>query len=116
MELKMIMAMVDEGTTDAVMEAARDAGATGATVITSVRGEGLNSEKTFLGLELTSSRDLLIFLVAAPKAREILETIAGAGRFDDKPGSGIAVQIQIEDAVGLKSQTPALLEEIEEEI
>jgi nitrogen regulatory protein PII len=116
MELKMIMAMVDDGTTEAVMEAARDAGATGATVITSARGEGLNPEKTFLGLELTSGRDLLLFLVAAPMAREILETIAAAGQFDDKPGSGIAVQIQIEDAVGMKSQTPALLEEIEDQL
>jgi nitrogen regulatory protein PII len=116
MDLKLIMAMVSEETTEAVMEAARDAGATGATVITSVRGEGLNPEKSFLGLELTTGRDLLMFLVAAPKAREILETIADAGQFDDKPGTGIALQIEIEDAVGMKSQTPTLLEEIEEQI
>jgi hypothetical protein len=57
-----------------------------------------------------------MFLVAAPKAREILETIADAGQFDDKPGTGIALQIEIEDAVGMKSQTPTLLEEIEEQI
>jgi nitrogen regulatory protein PII len=98
------------------MEAARDAGATGATVITSVRGEGLNPEKTFLGLDLTSGRDVLLFLVAATKAREILETIARAGQFDDKPGTGIAFQIPIEDVVGLKSQEPTLIDEIEEQI
>ena len=114
MNLKMIMAFVADDKTDTVLEAARDAGCTGATVITSVRGEGLVPEKTFLGLDLTSQRDVLMFLVAGPKAREILETISKAGRFDEEPGSGIAVQIDLEDAVGLKTQEEALINEIEE--
>lgn len=114
MNLKMIVAFVADEKTDTVMKAARDAGATGATVITSVRGEGLEPRKTFLGLELSAQRDILIFLVAAPKSREILETIARIGRFDEEPGSGVAIQIEIEDAVGLQSQAEVLLHEIEE--
>ncbi len=116
MQFKLIMAMVEDRLTDDVLEAARTRGATGATVITSVRGEGLRPEKTFLGLDLTSARDVVLFLVAAPRAREILEAIEVAGSFDDNPGSGIALQIEIEDAVGLKSQLAALQHEIEEEI
>lgn len=116
MRFKLIMAMVEDGLTAAVMDAARARGATGATVITSVRGEGLRPEKTFLGLDLTSARDVILFLVAAPRAREILEAIGKAGRFDDAPGSGIALQIEIEDAVGLKSQLATLRHEIEEEL
>lgn len=116
MDLKLIMALVSDDRTGAVMDAAREAGATGATIITSVRGEGLKPEKTFLGLELSAQRDVLMFLVAAPRAREILETIAEAGQFDEKPGTGIAFQVAIEDAVGLKSQEAAILHEIEEEI
>ena len=116
MKFKLIMAMVEDRLTDAVLEAARAGGATGATVITSVRGEGLRPEKTFLGLDLTSARDILLFLVAEPRAREILEAIEATGNFDDNPGSGIALQIEIEDAVGLKSQLAALRHEIEEEI
>ena len=116
MDLKMIMALVADEKTETVMEAAREAGATGATVITSVRGEGLQPVKTFLGLEVTSQRDILLFLVAAPLAREILETIATAGHFDDEPGSGIAFQVGIEDAVGLSTQAGAILQEIEESL
>jgi nitrogen regulatory protein PII len=116
MNLKMIMAFVADEKTEVVMNAARDAGATGATVITGVRGEGLQPEKTFLGLDLTAQRDVLLFLVAAPKAREILETISKAGRFDEDPGSGIAIQIEIEDAVGLKTQQDVLIHEIEESL
>lgn len=116
MNLKMIMAFVADEKTDVVLEAAREAGATGATVVTNVRGEGLEPEKTFLGLELSAQRDVLLFLVAAPKAREILETISEAGKFDEEPGSGIAIQIEIEDAVGLKTQEGALIQEIEESL
>ncbi len=114
MNLKLIMAFVADEKTETVMKAARAAGATGATVITGVRGEGLQPEKTFLGLELTAQRDVLVFLVAAPKAREILECIADAGKFDEEPGSGIALQIEIEDAVGLKTQEEALISEIKD--
>ena len=116
MKFKLIMAMVEDGRTGAVMDAARARGATGATVITSVRGEGLRPEKTFLGLDLSGARDVILFLVAEPRAREILEAIGAAGNFDDDPGSGIALQIEIEDAVGLKSQLAALQHEIEEEL
>lgn len=116
MNLKLIMALVADDKTDGVLDAARQAGATGATVITSVRGEGLIPEKTFLGLDLTAQRDVLLFLVAEPKAREILEAIAEAVNLDDEPGAGIAFQVAIEDAVGLRSQAQALLSEIEDKV
>ena len=72
MRMKLIMALVDDHLSDTVLEAAREAGATGASVVTSVRGEGLEREKTFLGLDLAGQRDLLLFLVAEQRAREIL--------------------------------------------
>jgi len=115
-DLKMIMALVADEKTETVLEAAREAGATGATVITSVRGEGLEPVKTFLGLEVASQRDILLFIVAAPLARKILETIASAGHFDEEPGSGIAFQVSIEDAVGLNTQEGTILQEIEDSL
>ncbi|MBK8176829.1 MAG: P-II family nitrogen regulator [Rhodospirillales bacterium] len=116
MKLKLIMAFVAEDRSEDVLDAARAAGATGATVITNVRGEGLKPEKTFFGLDLAAQCDVLLFLVAEPKAREILETIARVGRLDSEPGAGIACQIAIEDAVGLSSQQSALLTAIAEKI
>lgn len=116
MQLKLIMALVDDRYSETVLDAAREAGATGATVVTSVRGEGLNKEKTFLGLDLAGQRDLLLFLVVEQRAREILETIATVGRFNEEHGAGIAFQVAIEDAVGLQSQLTALIQEIEEQL
>ena len=116
MRLKLIVALVNDERTDVVIEAARAAGATGDTIITSVRGEGLRPEKTFFGLELAAKRDVVLFLVVETRARDILERIRDAGGLDSEPGAGIAFQVPIEDAVGLSTQLPTILEELESEI
>ena len=59
---------------------------------------------------------MLLFIVAAPLARSILETIADAGKFDEEPGSGMAFQLEIEDAVGMKTQQETIIQEIEESL
>lgn len=116
MNLKLIVAMVDTSKTNGVIDAAREAGATGVTTISSVRGEGLNPEKGFMGLELSATRDVILFLVAATSARKILETICDAGDFDEEPGAGVAFQIDLEDAVGLTTQLPKIMEEVVGEV
>lgn len=116
MRMKLIIALVSDNKTDAVIDAGRKEGATGATIITSVRGEGLQPEKTFLGLQFEAQRDLVLFLVAETRARHILEGISKAAHFDSERGAGIAFQIDIEDAVGLVTQLPAIREEVEQEI
>ena len=116
MRLKLIVALVSDEKTDIVIDAARAGGATGVTVITSVRGEGLAPERTFFGLDLAARRDVILFLVVEPRARYILERICDAGRFDEEHGAGIAFQIPIEDAVGLVTQLPAIREELEDSI
>ncbi|MCP3960603.1 MAG: P-II family nitrogen regulator, partial [bacterium] len=46
----------------------------------------------------------------------ILEEIGRVGRFDDQSGAGIAVQIDIEDAVGVQHQIRELSETVEENL
>ena len=116
MRFKLIVAFTDDAHTDDVMSAAREAGATGATVITSARGEGLEKTKTYMCLSLESQRDVLLFLVEEHMCREILEHIAEVGEFDDKPGSGIAVLIDVQDAVGVAHQVEQLSHEIEDKL
>lgn len=114
MRLKLVAALAGEDKTDALVAAARQAGATGVTIIGSGRGEGLEPAKTFLGLDLNARCDLILFLVAETRAREILEHLCQAGRFDEEPGAGIAFQLNIEDAVGLGTQMDTILEEAQE--
>jgi len=116
MHFKLIICFVEDNKTDEVMDAARVAGATGATVINNARGEGLNQSKTFFGLTLESQRDVLLFLVEEHLSRHILEVIAEVGEFDEKPGTGIAIQLDVEDAVGVSHQVKELLDVVEGEL
>lgn len=112
MKFKLIFVMTEDELTDKAIEAARAHGATGCTVITSARGEGLKPAQTFLGLTVAGQRDIVLFLVEEHHSREILETIAQTCQFDTKPGTGVAFQIDIEDAIGLHGQIATIEQEI----
>jgi nitrogen regulatory protein PII len=116
MHFKLIVAFVEDGSTQAVLDASRRAGATGSTVISQARGEGVEKSKTFFGLTLETQRDMVLLLVEEHLCRTILETIAETAGFDKKPGSGIAFQLDVEDAVGIDHQVRKLAEIVEEEI
>ncbi len=116
MKFKLIVALVTDDKTDQILAAAREAGATGCTVLTNARGEGIAPPKTFLGLTLEGLRDVILLLVEQHLSRHILERIAEVGRFDEDPGSGIAFRLDIEDAVGLTSQLTTIKSEIEDQI
>jgi nitrogen regulatory protein PII len=116
MHFKLIIALVEDDKSDEAMDAARKAGATGATVISNARGEGLEESKTFFGLSLETQRDVLLFLVEEHMSRHILEHIADVAEFDRSPGTGIALQIDVEDAVGVVKQIEKLSDSVEEQI
>ena len=116
MHFKLIIVMVEDAKTEAVLKAARKAGATGATVLNQARGEGLKPAKTFFGLSIESQRDVILMLVEEHLSRRILETISQVGKFDDTPGTGIALQLDVEDALGVRHQIRALSEAVEDEL
>jgi len=113
---KLIIAFIAEDKTNKVLNAARQAGATGATVINHARGEGLEPPKTFFGLNLETQRDVLLLLVEEHLSRTILEKIAQVGGFEENLGAGIALQIDVEDAVGISHQVRKLTAVVEEKI
>ena len=116
MHFKLIVAFVEDSKTDEIMDAAREAGATGCTVINNARGEGIKESKSFFGLTLTTQRDVLLLLVEQHLSRDILEHIGEVGQFDEEPGTGIAVLIDVEDAVGVMHQAKELEEIVEEQL
>jgi len=115
MRFKLLVAFVDDHLTEAVTNAAREAGATGSTVVANARGEGLKKKKTFLGLSLETQRDMILLLVEEHRARHILETVGEVGEFDTSSGTGIAFQVDVEDAVGVAHQVKSITPSLEEE-
>lgn len=116
MHFKLLVVFVEDSKTDAVMDAARECGATGCTLINHARGEGLEKHKSFFGLTLSAQRDVLLMLVEEHLSRQILERISEVGELDEKAGRGIAVQIDVEDAVGVLHQAELLTEVVEEQL
>lgn len=115
MKFKLIVAMVENELTDKAIEVARNHGATGATVITNARGEGLQPTQTFLGLTFAGQRDVILFIVEEHHARQILEAICADCKFDTDPGAGMALLLDVEDAVGLSHQIESIEKEISAE-
>ena len=116
MHFKLIIVFVEDAKTEAIIEAAREAGATGCTVVNHARGEGYEAPKSFFGLTLASQRDVVMLLVEQHLSREILEHIGEVGKFDEEPGTGIAIQIDVEDAVGVLSQAEHIVEIVEDQL
>ena len=116
MHFKLIVVVIDDQFSNVVADAAREAGATGVTLISTARGEGITPQKTFLGLSMEAQRDVLLLVVEEHLSRHILETICEVGRFETESGAGIAMQVDLEDVVGIAHQAEALEDRVEEEL
>ena len=106
MDFKMILASVKPDYTDRVVDAGKAAGATGATIIPA-RGTGIREAKSFFGLTLETQTDIVMFLLGSHLVEPVLEAIQQAGEFD-KPGTGIAFVVPVDEVVGLESQLNAM--------
>ena len=102
MAYKSIVAMVKPDLTDMVVNSAKLAGATGATIIPA-SGTGAHEAKTFFGLSLDIRTDVVIFLVDGEMVEPVLSAIKEAGRFSE-PGTGIAFVLAVEQTAGFESQ------------
>jgi len=116
MHFKLLVVMVEDKHTDVILAAAREEGATGATVLNQARGEGLSPTKTFLGLSVGNQVEVILMLVEEHLSRVVLEKIAEVGEFDETSGTGIAFQVDVEDAIGVRHQISALVETVEDRI
>ena len=110
MRFKLVLSTVKPDITDHIVDTAKGAGATGATIIPA-RGTGVNEAKTFFGLSLEAQTDIILFLVEEHLVGRILDAIKEAGEFH-KPGTGIAFVVPIEHVVGLESQMDRFKEEV----
>src|SRR5690554_911231 len=108
MQFKLIMAFVDEDKTETVLDAARATGATGATIITNARGQGLTPNIGIFGFEILYPRDVVLVLVEHRRADVVLDALLDAGKLDESLGSGVAIMLDVDKAVGLSEHIKKL--------
>jgi nitrogen regulatory protein PII len=110
MKFSVVFAPVKTHMTDPIVDAAKEAGATGATIIPA-RGTGMREAKTFFGLTLEDQTDIVMFLLEEHLVAPVLEAIRTAGKFHE-PGTGIAFVLPVEQVIGLESQIEKFKEEV----
>ena len=100
---EMIMCIVNAGFSETVMDAAREFGARGGTVI---RGRGtanLEAEKLY-GIAIQPEKEIVLILVDSAIKNDILHAVYKAVGLNT-PGQGIAFAVPVEDVVGLSTES-----------
>ena len=73
-EREVLMVMAEQGCSEMVMDAARSAGARGGTVLRA-RGTGMERAERFLGITLSSEKDIIFIVVQTAHRDEIMNAI-----------------------------------------
>ena len=95
-----IIVLVNSGFSEVVMDAAREAGARGGTII-NARGTGTKDMEKRYNIVITPDKEMIIILTAVEQRDQILSAIYKAvGLGTD--GQGIAFSIPVENVVGIK--------------
>ena len=96
----LVIAMVNTGFTELVMDAARSVGAYGGTVV-HARGTGNKEMEKRFGVVITPDKEMVLILVNAKISDKVLSAIYDKAGLQTK-GQGIAFSLPVEDVVGLK--------------
>ncbi|NLP17537.1 MAG: P-II family nitrogen regulator [Firmicutes bacterium] len=103
MEYEVIFTIIDRGQADEVVDAAKDAGAPGATII-NARGSGAHEDSKFFGIHIEPEKEIVLVVVKKKKTEAIIESIKG--RVDiDEPGGGIMFVMDVNRTSGLSEES-----------
>ena len=96
---QMIVCIVNSGFSETVMDAAREAGARGGTVLRG-RGTANKTAEEEFGITIQSDKELLLIVVPTEIRDGVLEAIYRAAGIN-KAGKGIAISLPVTRTIGL---------------
>ncbi|GMV02632.1 MAG: P-II family nitrogen regulator [Burkholderiaceae bacterium] len=98
MKTSLIVTIVHKGWGSTVLEASVAAGARGSTVLGG-RGAGINEKEKIFGVAIEPEKEIVLTLVPAARADDILAAIVQATDLDET-GRGIAFVLPVDKVVG----------------
>ncbi len=104
-EHELIIAICEQGHNEAVMNAARKAGAGGGTVI-HAKGTGMHQAEKFLGITLAAEKDILFIVTPTSRKNAIMQAIMEEAGLSTR-AKAICFSVPVTDTAGLR-----LIEEI----
>ncbi len=96
---ELIVTIVNRGYSDYVVEAARNAGASGGTIVYG-RGTGVHEKDTILGVSIQPEKEMILTLVKATNKKKIMQAIVDGANLN-KEGKGICFSLPVEDVAGI---------------
>ena len=97
---ELIIIISNQGYNELVMDAAREAGAYGGTIV-NARGTGMERAEKFLGISLASEKDMIFIVVKTAQRDRIMRNVMlKAGM--ETPAKAIAFSLPVSDTAGLR--------------
>ncbi|HBV67115.1 MAG TPA: hypothetical protein DEF04_02225 [Clostridiales bacterium] len=98
-EFDLIITIVNRGFDDVVMDAARESGATGGTVL-HARGAGIHEAEKFFGISIQPEKDVILILARREDKKQIMHAIRNEVGLN-KEGRGLSFSMPVEDVCGI---------------
>lgn len=98
-EFDLIVTIVSKGKASAVMEAAREAGAEGGTIVFG-RGTGIHERMRLFNIPIEPEKEIILTLVPTDLAQRVSDAIEQAAELSE-PGRGIAFVLPVKRVMGI---------------
>jgi len=95
----LIVTIVNQNYSEKIIRASREAGAEGGTILFG-RGTGVHERKKILGIPIEPEKEIVLTAVPRTLTEKVLGAVVRAGDLN-KPGSGIALVLEIKDVAGI---------------
>ncbi len=95
----LIITIVNKAQAEIVVEASKQAGAEGGTIVYG-RGTGIREQAKLFGITIEPEKELILTLISRDLTDAVLESIVSKAELN-KPGKGIAFVLGVEKVVGI---------------
>ncbi len=109
-EYELIIVILNQGYSNTVMDAAREKGAGGGTVI-HAKGTGMEKAEQFLGVSIAAEKEMIFIVTKTKGKNEIMKAIMEKAGMNSKAKS-IVFSLPVTSTAGLRLQEEDLAEEI----
>lgn len=98
-QFELVVTITNRGYSDFVVEAARNAGASGGTIIHG-RGTGVHEKESILGVSIQPEKDMILTLVKKEDKSRIMKVIVEGANLN-REGKGICFSLPVDDVAGI---------------
>ncbi len=103
-EHELIVCIVNEGFGEAVMDAAREVGATGGTIL-DAHGTANKEAEKFFSITIQPEKEMVMILIPSKLKEDVLHALYKSVGLNT-PGHGIAFALPVDNVVGLSDVVP----------